>query len=223
MKTDVQIQRNVMDELLWEPLLLSSEIGVAVREGIVTLSGTVDSYLKKTIAEKAAKRVRGVQAVAENIEVQGNENLMPTDFQIAKAVRDGLKTHSLLKVHGIQVTVEKGIVTLEGKVAWDSERSLALFLVGNMLGVKKIINHITVQDHAAPENIEQLIQAALQRSAGLDAQKIKVKIENNKAILTGKVRSWAEKTDAERAVWSAPGITWVDNQLTVGTEAVYAL
>lgn len=221
MKTDIEIQKDVMEELKWEPLLTASEIGVAVKQGVVTLSGTVDTYSKKEEAESAAKRVSGVKAVAEDIEVKPFATSMKNDTEIARMIADSLKWHSAVQEEKIKVKVEDGWVTLEGGVEWEYQKEAIKNTIKNLTGVKGISNLITVKPSTTARDIKQKISLAFHRSATVDAGKIDVEIRDNKAILTGKVRSWAEKNDAENATWKAPGITSIENKLLIDTE-VYA-
>ena len=221
MKTDNEIQKDVMDELKWEPLLSVAEIGVAVKQGVVTLSGTVDSYSKKEEAESAAKRVSGVKAVAEDIEVKPFATSVKNDTEIARMTADSLKWHSAVQEEKIKVKVEDAWITLEGEVDWEYQKDAIKTTVKNLTGVKGISNLISVKPSITAKDIKQKISLAFNRSATVDASKIDVEIKGNKAILTGKVRSWAEKTDAENATWKAHGITSIENKLTIDSE-VYA-
>lgn len=218
MKTDSEIQKDVMDELKWEPFLNASEIGVSVKNGAVTLSGTVDTYLKKAMAEKAAKRVAGVKAVAEEIEVKFNDTLFKNDTQIAEAVLNALKWHSAINEEKIKVKVEDGVVTLDGEVDWEYQRSSAVSQIENLIGVKLIINNITVKVGIVPKEIKQKIANAFHRSATVDSEKISVEVIDHKVILKGMVRSWAERNDAEKAAWLAPGVNKIDNRLEIESE-----
>ena len=215
MKTDSQIQKDVMDELKWEPFLNSSEIGVAVKNGIVTLSGIVDTYSKKTAAEKAAKKVVGVKAVAEDIQVGLSPNYLKTDTEIAEAVFNALKWHSAVQEDRIKIKVENGIVRLEGNVEWEYQRDMAKSAINDLLGVKAVINLITVKPKLSPYDREKKISSAFQRNATIDANRIMVSVSGDKVILTGKVRSFVEKEDAEDAAWAAPGVLDVDNRLEI--------
>lgn len=222
MKTDLEIQNDVMDELKWEPFLNASEIGVAVKNGVVTLSGTVDSYLKKKEAEKAAERVSGVKAVAEDIMVRYTNSVVDNDTDIAHAVVNALKWHSAIKDERMKVKVEDGVVTLDGDVDWAFQKNAAQSQIENLLGVKRINNNLIVKNSMPVKDIKQKIKAAFHRSATIDSEKVNIEITGTKVTLKGTVRSWAEKHDAESAVWAAPGINEVDNQLEVKSE-VYAL
>jgi osmotically-inducible protein OsmY len=215
MKSDLQIQRDVMDELKWEPYLNASQIGVAVNNGIVTLSGQVDSYSKKLSAEKAAKRVSGVKAIAEDIQIGVSPAFRKTDTEIAEAILGALKWHSALQEEKIKIKVEDGIVKLEGEVEWEYQRNNAKVAIENLTGVRSVINLITVKPKISPTDIQQKISAAFHRSATIDAEKIQSEVIGNKVTLRGKVRSFAEKEDAENAAWAAPGITSVENKLQI--------
>jgi osmotically-inducible protein OsmY len=215
MKSDLQIQRDVMDELKWEPYLNASQIGVAVSNGIVTLSGQVDSYSKKLSAEKAAKRVSGVKAIAEDIQIGVSPAFRKTDTEIAEAILSALKWHSALQEEKIKIKVEDGIVKLDGEVEWEYQRNNAKVAIENLTGVRSVINLITVKPKISPTDIQQKISAAFHRSATIDAEKIQSDVVGNKVTLRGKVRSFAEKEDAENAAWAAPGITSVENKLQI--------
>lgn len=218
MKTDLQIKNDVMEELKWEPILNASQIGVSVKEGVVTLSGTVDSYSKKITAERTAKKIDGVKAIAEDIEVVLPGSSKRNDTDIAETVVNALKWHSAVREHKISVKVESGIVTLEGEVDWEFQKNSAKMMVENLLGVTGIINNIKIKQKANINDIKNKITSAFHRSATIDAEGIEIEIIGTKAILKGNVRSWAEKEDAENAVWSASGIDRVDNRLEIKTD-----
>ena len=215
MKRDYQIQRDVIDELRWEPLLSSSEIGVAVKNGIVTLSGQVDSYSKKISAEKAAKRIAGVKAVAEDIHVKILPSYFKTDTEIAEAVLNALKWSDAVQQEKIKIKVEDGIVKLEGEVEWEYQRNSIKSTIQNLSGVSSVIDLISIKPKTTPFEIEQKIKAALQRSATIDAAKITADVLGGKVILRGTVRSYAERDDAEVAARNAPGISSVENKLEI--------
>jgi len=221
MKTDVMLQKEVQDELRWQPILNAAEIGVAVKNGIVTLSGKVDSYAKKLAAEKAAKRVGGVKAVAEDIIVGYRGNQVKTDTEIADAVLAALKWHSAVQEEKIRIKVEDGVVTLEGEVDWNYQRENAKAAISNLIGVKLVLNLIAVKPKVKPADISQGIRSALTRSAISDAAKIEVDVKGSKVVLKGIVRSFAEKEDAEAAAWAAPGVTSLESNLVVAEPELY--
>ncbi len=215
MKSDIQIQKDVMDEIKWEPYLNAAQIGVAVKNGIVTLSGNVDSFSKKVTAEKAAKRVAGVKAVAEEIQVGVSPSFRKTDTEIAEAVLNALKWHAAIQEEKIKIKVEDGTVKLEGEVEWDYQRINAKTAIENLTGVRAVINAITVRPKVSSFDVQQKINAAFHRSATIDAGKIVAEVNGSKVALRGRVRSIAEKEDAEIAAWNAPGITNVDSRIEI--------
>ena len=218
MKTDSQLQKDVMAQLNWEPVLNACEIGVAVKHGVVTLSGTVDTYTKKIEAEKAAKKVSGVRAVAMDIRVGVSPGFKKTDSEIAEAVVNSLRLHTAVIEDRIKVRVENGVVTLEGDVEWEYQRKAAANAVEHLPGVTDVFNLIVIKPKALAYDIEKKIQDAFIRNATIDAEAITVDTIGSKVILKGTVRSLAEKEDAEQAVWPAPGVTSVDNRLVVEEE-----
>jgi osmotically-inducible protein OsmY len=220
MKTDLEIQKDVLEELKWEPLITASEIGVAVKKGVVTLSGIVDSYLKKTTAEKATKRVNGVKAVAEDIIVKSIGSFIKTDTEIAQAALNALKWNNAINEEKIKIKVEDGVVTLDGEVEWEFQKIAAQRQIENLIGVRRILNNVTLKTSIPAKDLKLKISNAFHRSATLDSEKILIETSGNKVILKGNVRSWAEKNDAENAVWSAPGVTKVDNQLEIKSEVL---
>ena len=215
MKSDVQIQQDVIEELKWEPFLNASDIGVSVKNGIVTLSGQVDSYAKKIAAEKSTKNVNGVKAIAEDIQIGVSPTHDKTDTEIAEAVLNALKWHTAVQEEKIKIKVENGNVRLDGEVEWEYQRSNAKTAIENLSGVKSVINFITVKAKVLAADVTEKIMDAFHRSATIDAACIKPEITGNKVTLLGKVRSVSEKEDAESAAWNAPGVTTVENKLLV--------
>jgi osmotically-inducible protein OsmY len=215
MRNDSELQRDVQEELRWEPVLHPAEIGVVVKDGLVTLTGHVDSYAAKLAAERAAKGVAGVRAVVEEIAVRLPGSSLRTDEDIARAALNALRWHVLVPDPGVKVTVENGWVTLEGQVEWEYQRRSAEQAVRYLLGVKGVINKITVTPKAAASEVKSKIAAALKRSAEVDAQRITVETKNGTVLLKGSVRSWFEREEAEKAAWAAPGVSKVDDRITV--------
>lgn len=215
MKADTQIQKDVLEQLKWEPFLDASEIGVAVKNGIVTLSGIVDSYSKKVLAEKVAKKIAGVRAIAVDIQVGLSPIYRKTDAEIAEAAANALKWHTMIPDQKITVSVENGSVKLEGEVDWDYQRRQALNAVQDLIGVRAVTNLIKVKDRVTSTDIQKAITSSFQRNASIDADKIKVEVLGSKVTLVGTVRSLPEKEDAENAAWFAKGVTSVDNKLTI--------
>jgi osmotically-inducible protein OsmY len=214
-RTDEQIQANVLEELKWDTRVRPNEIGVAVKDGIVTLTGWVDSYLKKMAAEEAAHRVPGVKAVANDIEVRLPGFAERTDTDLAAAVLNALRWDAAIPTGKVDVTVSQGWVTLKGEVEYAFQKRDAERAVRRLSGVKGVSNLIVVKPQVFPSDLKQQIERALIRNAETDARNITIEVEGSKVILRGTVRSYAEKQAAEDTAWSAPGITEVDNHIVV--------
>jgi len=215
-KTDQEIQRNVLDELKWDARVQPNEIGVAVKDGVVTLTGWVDSYTKKWAAEEAAHRVKGVRAVANDIEVRIPTMSERTDADIALAVTRAIEWDAMVPTDKVKVTVSKGWVTLEGAVEWQFEKEAAERAARRITGVRGVTNLVRVQPSTpSPTDIKQRIEAALLRDAETDARRIQVEVSGSTVTLRGTVRSYAEKQEAARVAWSAPGVKAVENHIQV--------
>lgn len=221
MKTNEELQQDVMEEIRWDPLLkdVASEIGVTAKDGVVTLSGMVDTYSKKLAAEHAAQRVGGVKVVAVDLEVRVEKLGVRTDTQLAEAIENALKWHSAVNEDLIEVKVDNGWVYMDGKVEWDYQKKAAENAVKDLIGVRGITNRIVVKTkEIESKEIKSKIAAAFHRSATIDSSNIDVEVVGSRVILRGKVRTWAERKDAENAAWASPGIMIVDNQIEVDTE-----
>lgn len=212
--TDKEIQENVMKELDWDPEVNSSEVGVAVEDGIVTLSGQVSSYWVKKATERAAKRVKGVKGIAQEISV-AYVGMVPTDKDIAESAVHSLKWDTTIPDEAVTVKVENGWVTLEGEVNWYFQKVAAENAIETMKGVKGVNNLITVKPRVQASIVKSTIKTALERRADIEADQIEVLTENNTVTLRGNVKTWSERAEVQKAAWSAPGVTRVDNQLVV--------
>jgi osmotically-inducible protein OsmY len=219
MKKDIEIQDNVIEEIRNIPSVNASEIGVAVRNRIVTLTGTVESYPRKIAIEKAVSGIKNVRGIAEYIKVKLNGKDKRSDSDIAQAVLYSIEWHSGLDPEQVKILVEDGTVTLEGAVEWHYQRKLASETVSHITGVTNVINNIKLKSHPMPAEIREKINAAFLRSANIDSSKINVLVEGSKVTLRGQVKSWSEKNEAEHTVWSLPGVTEVNNSLEYTEES----
>ena len=215
MKTDKQLQIDIKEELRWEPRVRDDEIGIEVRDGVVTLMGTVPDFAQRMRAERAVERVAGVRAVAQELTVKVPNTHLRSDTDLAHQVVNTLAWDTEEPFQAVKAKVDDGWVTLEGEVDWQFQRNAPERAVRYLSGVKGVSNLLKVKAHASTYDVAQHITAALSRSAEADAKKIKVTATGGKVTLTGTVRSWPERADAERAAWSATGVSEVDDRLAV--------
>jgi osmotically-inducible protein OsmY len=213
-RNEQAVQQDVLDELAWDKSLEAADIGVAVASGAATLTGHVRSYAQKRAAEKAAKRVRGVVAVANELEVRLPGTLQRDDTDIAASVAATLEWNVSVP-HGVKATVQQGWVSIEGEVDWNFQRNEAERAVRDLLGVRGVTNLIQLRPSVQPKQVKDRIQRTFHRSAQIDAEHINVSAEGGRVTLSGNVRSWSERAEAEHAARAADGVTDVDNQLHV--------
>jgi osmotically-inducible protein OsmY len=212
MKSDAQIQTDVMQELKWDPSVTHEHIGVAVSDGIVALSGTVPNYIEKSAAEKATQRVAGVKAVVEKIEVKVPGSFRKDDEDIAKAIINQFRWHAQVPDELVKTSVEKGWVELTGEVEWEYQRRAAEKVVRGLTGVRGLTNKVTIKARVAqPTEIKNRIEQALKRAAEREAEHLTIEVRGSRVLLSGKVRSFAELRNVRGAAWSAPGVTSVDD------------
>jgi osmotically-inducible protein OsmY len=215
MDPDRRIQKDVQAELVWEPSIDQAKIGVAVDNAVVTLSGDVSTFGEKHRAEKAALRVRGVRGVANDLIVETALPHKKTDTEIAESAAFALGLSVSIPDDRIKVIVRDGAVTLEGEVEWDYQRRAAARAVRDLAGIKNIVNMITVRPRVTPRDVKDKISDAFRRSAQFDANQVDVEVSGSRVTLRGTVSSWTERTAAERAAWSAPGVTEVRNMIAI--------
>jgi osmotically-inducible protein OsmY len=216
-RDDQQIQRDVLEELKWDARVQPNEVGVTVRDAVVTLTGWVDNYGKKWTAERTTHRVSGVRAVANDIEVRLPTSAERTDADLADAATRALEWDAFVPLDMVEVTVSRGWLTLKGQVEWEYQRRSAERAARRLSGVRGVTNLVGVRPRArpSPEQVRRDIEDALVRNAETDADQVTVEVDDDRVILAGPVRSWTEKQEAERVAWSAPGVATVDNRIVV--------
>lgn len=216
MKTaQTSLQKDILDELQWEPSLDSSRIGVSIEKGVAVLTGHVRNLVERGVAERAAKRVRGVTAVANDLTVDLDRLGVRDDADIAKAAVQALSWNVMVPQNRVEVTVSNGAVTLEGEVGYAYQRTAAQTTVEQLAGVKSVINRLLVKPSVAPIDLRRKLNAALHRYARVEAEGINADVEGSRVVLRGKVHSWAERDIVQEAAWAAPGVSEVDNRLSI--------
>ncbi|MCH4559148.1 BON domain-containing protein [Mesorhizobium jarvisii] len=213
--TDIALRQNILDELEFEPSIDAAHIGVAVEDGIVTLTGHVSSYWEKITAENVVKRIKGVKAIAEEIEVRLIGQKGTADDEIAKHAVDAVTWNVAVPRDKVQVKVQDGWITLTGKLEWQYQKNAAAEAVRGLAGVVGVANQIEIVPRASVSDIKKRIEDALKRNAATEAQAIRVNVLNGKVTLEGKVRAWSERQAAERAAWSSPGVRTVEDRISI--------
>lgn len=215
MKTDTQLQSDVIAELRWEPSINSEDIGVEVKDGIVTLAGHVGSYAEKVDAERATMRVSGVKALAVEMDVRLTGSSTRTDAEIAQSVDNVLQWTTYLPQDAVKIRVESGWVTLSGEVAWEFQRQSAVSAVRYLLGVKGINDQLVIKPKVSAPVVKADIETALKRRAQRDANKIYVNVHGTDVTLSGQVHSWSERELARHTAWGSPGVRSVVDNITL--------
>ena len=215
MKTDAELKKDVVDELAWDPAVNASAVGVAVRDGVVTLTGHLDTYAEKAAVERVLKRVGGVKAIALELDVRLAPGHVRSDTDIARAAEQALGWNSLVPATKVRVIVDKGWVTLQGQLEWDYQRQSAEKAVRALVGVVGLSNEIAITPRAAPADVTRRIREALTRQAQREVKHLDVQVNGATVTLQGQVHSWHERNAAQGAAWSAPGVVQVINELSI--------
>lgn len=215
MKTDEALRQTILDELEWNPSVTATEIGVAVRNGIVELTGHVSSYAEKRAAEQCVQKIAGVKGLALEINVRLPNHIQSADDEIAERAARILGWNAMVPPDVVKVTVEKGWVTMRGEVDWNYQRDLARADIEKLSGVIGLANLLTVKERVLPVNVKNKIEDAFRRDAVLDAAKIKVQTRGSEVVLEGRIHDWHERELATQAAWSAPGVSRVTDHLQI--------
>lgn len=215
MKSDADLKKDVVDELAWDPAVNASAVGVAVRDGVVTLSGHLDTYAEKAAVERVLKRVAGVKAIALELDVRLAPGHVRSDTDIARAAEQALGWNSMVPANKVRVIVDRGWVTLQGQLEWDYQRQSAEKAVRALVGVVGLSNEIAIAPRAAPADVTRRIREALTRQAQREVKHLDVRVNGGTVTLQGQVHSWHERNAAQGAAWSAPGVVQVINELTI--------
>ncbi len=215
MKSDAELKKDVVDELAWDPAVNASAVGVAVRDGVVTLTGHLDTYAEKTAVERVLKRVGGVKAIALELDVRLAPGHVRSDTDIARAAEQALGWNSMVPADKVRVIVDRGWVTLQGQLEWDYQRQSAEKAVRALVGVVGLSNEIAIAPRAAPADVTRRIREALTRQAQREVKHMDVRVNGGTVTLQGQVHSWHERNAAQGAAWSAPGVVQVINELSI--------
>ena len=215
MRTDRELQEDVLKALEFEPSVDAANIGVSVKNGVATLQGSARSYFEKSTAERVTRHVYGIRAIANDVAVSLDGLAQRSDGQIAEAAANALAWDSAVPLNAVKATVTNGWVTLNGAMDWQYQRAAAVRAVEHLLGVKGVTNSVTLKAHVSPADVKAKIESAFKRSAEVDSARVKVEARDGSVVLTGTVKSLSERDEAERAAWSAPGVKLVDDRITV--------